>query len=201
MTGIRAVQAYRREPRNAEIFSGVAHRYQDANVKSFRLVAIFMPGVRLVGNVTIGIVLLYGGWRVMQGEMTIGVLTAFLLYLRMFFEPMQEISQFYNTFQSASAALEKLSGVLEEDPTVREPRAPGAAAARARHDPVRRRPFSYVPERTVLPGLDLCMPAGPDGGPGGHHRSRQDDDREADVAVLRPDRRSRCCSTGSTCAS
>ena len=67
-----------------------------------------MPGVRLVGNVTIGIVLLYGGWRVMQGEMTVGVLTAFLLYLRMFFEPMQEISQFYNTFQSASAALEKL---------------------------------------------------------------------------------------------
>ena len=160
MTGIRAVQAYRREPRNAEIFSGVAHRYQDANVKSFRLVAIFMPSVRLVGNVTIGIVLLYGGWRVMQGEMTIGVLTAFLLYLRMFFEPMQEISQFYNTFQSASAALEKLSGVLEEDPTVREPEHPVPlphARGTIRFDGVH---FSYVPERTVLPGLDLCVPAG-----------------------------------------
>ncbi|HYI58352.1 MAG TPA: ABC transporter ATP-binding protein [Microlunatus sp.] len=160
MTGIRAVQAYRREPRNAEIFSGVAHQYQDANVKSFRLVAVFMPGVRLVGNVTIGIVLLYGGWRVMQGEMTIGVLTAFLLYLRMFFEPMQEISQFYNTFQSASAALEKLSGVLEEDPTVREPEHPVPlphARGTIRFDGVQ---FSYVPERTVLPGLDLCIPAG-----------------------------------------
>ena len=160
MTGIRAVQAYRREPRNAEIFSGVAHRYQDANVKSFRLVAIFMPSVRLVGNVTIGIVLLYGGWRVMQGEMTIGVLTAFLLYLRMFFEPMQEISQFYNTFQSASAALEKLSGVLEEDPTVREPERPVPlphARGTIRFDGVH---FSYVPERPVLPGLDLCVPAG-----------------------------------------
>ena len=65
---------------------------------------------------TIGVVLLYGGCRVIEGDMTIGVLTAFLLYLRMFFEPMQEISQFYNTFQSASAALEKLSGVLEEGP-------------------------------------------------------------------------------------
>ena len=53
--------------------------------------------------------------------MTVGVLAAFLLYLRMFFEPMQDISQFYNTFQSASAALEKLSGVLEEQPTVAEP--------------------------------------------------------------------------------
>lgn len=160
MTGIRAVQAYRREPRNAEIFSGVAHQYQDANVRSFRLVAIFMPSVRLVGNITIGIVLLYGGYRVMQGEMTIGVLAAFLLYLRMFFEPMQEISQFYNTFQSASAALEKLSGVLEEDPTVREPEHPVPlphARGTLRFDRVE---FSYVPERPVLPCLDLCIPAG-----------------------------------------
>lgn len=160
MTGIRAVQAYRREPRNAEIFAGLAHQYQEANVRSFRLVAIFSPSVRLVGNITIGIVLLYGGWRVMHGEMTVGVLTAFLLYLRMFFEPMQEISQFYNTFQSASAALEKLSGVLEEDPTVREPERPVPLPhprGTVRFERVR---FSYVPEREVLPGLDLCVPAG-----------------------------------------
>ena len=73
-----------------------------------------MPGVRLIGNVTIGVALLYGGFRALEGDLTIGVLTAFLLYLRMFFEPMQDISQFFNTFQSASSALEKLSGVLEE---------------------------------------------------------------------------------------
>ena len=161
MTGIRAVQAYRREPRNAEIFSGVAHRYQDANVKSFRLVAIFMPSVRLVGNVTIGIVLLYGGWRVMQGEMTVGVLTAFLLYLRMFFEPMQEISQFYNTFQSASAALEKLSGRAGGGPDRPRAGAPGAAAARARDDPLRRRAASRTCRSgPCCPDCDLCVPAG-----------------------------------------
>ena len=150
MTGIRAVQAYRREPRNAEIFSEVAHRYQDANIDSFRLVAIFMPGVRLVGNVTIGVVLLYGGLRVIEGDLTIGVLTAFLLYLRMFFEPMQDISQFYNTFQSASAALEKLSGVLEEEP--------GRSPSRSTRCRCRTRAarcasttcdFGYVPERLV----------------------------------------------------
>ena len=73
-----------------------------------------MPGVKLVGNITTGVVLLYGGYRVLHGEMTIGTLAAFLLYLRMFFEPMQEISQFFNTFQSASSALEKLAGVLAE---------------------------------------------------------------------------------------
>ena len=105
---------------------------------SFRLVAIFMPGVRLIGNVTIGVALLYGGLRALEGDITIGVLTAFLLYLRMFFEPMQEISQFFNTFQSASSALEKLSGVLEEEPGVPEPTRPGAAAARARRGALRR---------------------------------------------------------------
>ena len=160
MTGIRAVQAYRRERRNQEIFEDVAGQYQDANVDSFRLVAIFMPGIKLIGNLTVGAVLLYGGYRVLEGEMTIGVLAAFLLYLRMFFEPMQEISQFYNTFQSASAALEKLSGVLEERPTVVEsvrPVAMPTARGEVHFDGVG---FAYVAERQVLSGLELSIPAG-----------------------------------------
>lgn len=118
MTGIRAVQAYRREPRNQEIFAEVSDKYRHENVKSFRLFAIFMPGITLIGNVTVALVLLIGGLRVMHGTMTIGVLTAFLLYLRNFYAPMQDIGQFYNTFQSATSALEKLSGVLEEQPSV-----------------------------------------------------------------------------------
>jgi len=88
------------------------------------------------------------------------VLAAFLLYLRQFFEPMMEISQFYNTFQSASAALEKLSGVLEEEPTVPEPRDPvplPAPLGELRFEHVR---FSYVDDVPVLPDLDLTVPAG-----------------------------------------
>jgi ABC-type multidrug transport system fused ATPase/permease subunit len=124
MTGIRAVQGFRREPRNEEIFAEVSDDYRRANERAFRLVGLFMPGIKLIGNVTIALVLLYGSYRVLDGEVTIGVLAAFLIYLRQFFEPMQEISQFYNTFQSANAALEKLSGVLEEKPDVREPEHP-----------------------------------------------------------------------------
>ena len=160
MTGIRAVQAYRRQRRNDEIFDDLAGRYADANIKSFRLIAIFMPGVRLIGNLTIGAVLLYGGYRVIEGQMTVGVLAAFLLYLRMFFEPMQEISQFYNMFQSASAALEKLSGVLEEEPSVKPAAQPvplPEARGRLEFEHVS---FGYVSEREVLPGLDLRIPAG-----------------------------------------
>jgi ATP-binding cassette subfamily B protein len=160
MTGIKAVQAYRREPRNQEIFSDVADRYRDINERTFKLVAVFMPGVKLVGNITTGVVLLYGGYRVLHGEMTIGTLTAFLLYLRMFFEPMQEITQFFNTFQSASSALEKLAGVLAQPPAIADPEAPVAltdGGGGVSFDAVS---FSYVPGRPVLPELSLTVPAG-----------------------------------------
>lgn len=160
MTGIRAVQAYRREPRNQEIFTELANRYAEANVRSFRLVAIFMPGVKLIGNLTIGVVLLYGGSRVIDGEMTVGVLAAFLLYLRMFFEPMQEISQFYNTFQSASAALEKLSGVLEEEPDVRPAARPEPLPVVRGELVLDRVTFGYTAGRPVIHDLNLVIPPG-----------------------------------------
>ncbi|MGN6253337.1 MAG: ABC transporter ATP-binding protein [Marmoricola sp.] len=160
MGGIRAVQAFRREPRNQQIFDDVNDQYRRANLHAFRLVALFMPGVKLVGNLTIGVVLLYGGYLAYDGQMTVGVLAAFLLYLRQFFEPMLDISQFYNSFQSASAALEKLAGVLEQAPGVPEPDRPselGDVAGELRFDGVR---FAYAAGRPVLPDLDLLVPAG-----------------------------------------
>ena len=160
MTGIRAVQAFRREPRNEEIFHGVNDRYREANLESFRLNAIFMPSVKGVGNITIVAILVYGGWQAYHGHVTVGVLTAFLLYLRQFFEPLQDISQFYNTFQSASAALEKLSGVLAEEPDVAEPTDPARPGNARGHLQLRNVQFSYVDGVAVLPGLELDVPAG-----------------------------------------
>ena len=160
MGGIRAVQAFRREERNQEIFDDVNDQYRRANLVAFRLVAWFMPGIRLIGNVTIAVVLVYGAYRAYHGEVTVGVLAAFLLYLRQFFEPMMEISQFYNTFQSASAALEKLAGVLGVEPSVPEPEEPVRltdARGELRFDHVR---FGYAEGRDVLPDLDLAVPAG-----------------------------------------
>lgn len=160
MTGIKAVQAYRREPRNQEIFAQLSDRYRAINVRSMRLFAIFMPGIRLIGNITIGVMLLVGGLFVIKGWATVGILTAFLLYLRQFFEPLSDIGEFYNTFQSASAALEKLSGVLDEKPGVPEPDEPAAmdrAQGRLDLDHVE---FEYASGRPVLPDLDLHIPAG-----------------------------------------
>jgi ABC-type multidrug transport system fused ATPase/permease subunit len=157
--GIRAVQAFRREPRNQAIFEDVDDRLLDANLRSNRLAAVYGPGVNGLGRVTIAVVLLVGSYRVVGGSMTLGTLAAFMLYVRRFFEPVQDLSQFYNLFQSAAAALEKLSGVLEEPPAVPEPAAPvalleprGAVA----FEDVR---FGYR-KVEVLHGIDLTIPAG-----------------------------------------
>ena len=163
--GIRAVHAFRRERRNEEIFGELNAGYATASLRSSRLIAIYSPGITLVGNVAIGAVLLYGGIRVIHGDMQIGVLVTFLLYLERFFDPLQDLSQFYNTFQSAAAALEKISGVLDEPPLVAEPATPvplaeSEDAARSgrevRFESVR---FGYR-DTVVLPGLDLTIPAG-----------------------------------------
>ncbi len=158
--GIRAVQAFRREPRNQEIFDGLNERYRQANGRSYRLLAIYGPAIKLLGNTTIAVVLLYGGQRVLDHRITVGVLAAFLLYLRRFFDPMQELSQFYNSLQSGGAAVEKLAGVLEEGPSVAEPERPVTLAAPAgavRFSGVR---FGYRRDRPVIPDLDLEIPAG-----------------------------------------
>jgi ABC-type multidrug transport system fused ATPase/permease subunit len=160
MGGIRAVQAFRREPRNEEIFEAVNRNYRNANVAAWRLIAIFSPGIKLIGNVTIAIVLTYGGYRVLHGQTQVGVLAAFLLYLRKFFDPMQDLSQFYNSLQSASAALEKLSGVLDEPPSVPEPAKPKALTEPRGAIDFTDVAFAYRADRPVLPSLDLHIPAG-----------------------------------------
>ena len=186
MGGIRAVQAFRREPRNQEIFDDVNEQYRAANLVAFRLVAWFMPGIRLIGNVTIAVVLLYGGYLAFHGEVTVGVLAAFLLYLRQFFEPMQEISQFYNTFQSASAALEKLSGVLEEEPGVARAEAPGPAARPAGRADLRPRRLLVRRGRAGAARPRPGRPRRPDPRAGRHDRRRQDHARQAGHPLLRP---------------
>jgi ABC-type multidrug transport system fused ATPase/permease subunit len=167
--GLRAVQAFRRERRNEEIFDSLSSDYARASRRSAQINAIFAPGIAMIGNVITGVVLCYGGLRVLDGDIRIGVLASFLLYLQRFFDPLQDVSQFYNTFQSAASALEKISGVLEEEPSVAEP-APSVAlaaalpAARSAAGSGRRAEFRGVRfgyrKAVVLPGLDLDIPAG-----------------------------------------
>ncbi|HYM96437.1 MAG TPA: ABC transporter ATP-binding protein [Candidatus Sulfotelmatobacter sp.] len=157
--GIRAVHAFRREPRNQEIFEDVNGRYRDANIWSNRLASTFGPAINLLGRLTTTSVLLFGGYLVVQGQITLGVLTAFVLYLRQFFEPMQDLSQFYNVFQAAGAALEKLAGVIEEAPTVPEPTNPVRLTGAQGAIDFEHVTFAYR-EKAVLHDIDLKIPAG-----------------------------------------
>jgi ABC-type multidrug transport system fused ATPase/permease subunit len=158
--GMRAVAAFRREPRNDAIFAELNDKYRKANVWSMRLGAIYGPGTRTIGNAATAGLLLVGGYRVLGGEITVGVLTAFLLYMKMFFEPVQELSQFYAIFQSAAAALEKLSGVLEEPLAVDEPANPVRILEPKGHVRFDNVTFAYREGRPVLHDVNLDIAAG-----------------------------------------
>ncbi len=160
MTGIRAVKAFRKEVRNDEEFGGIASDYRDINMRSIRLFGTFEPGLMVVASVTVALVLLWGGIRVVDGSILIGTLIAAVLYVRNFFAPMQEVAFFLNSYQSATAALEKVSGVLEEEPTVPDPVKPvdlWRARGHIRFDDVM---FGYSNGPTILPDFTLDIPAG-----------------------------------------
>ncbi len=160
MTGIRAVKAFRNEKRNEKEFGAVVEDYRDANAKAIGLFGIFDPGLVLIGNITLAVVLLVGGFRVIDGALAVGALLAVLMYTRRFFDPMEEMAKFYNSYQSAAAALEKISGVLDEQPSVPDPTRPvdlWTARGAIDFDDVR---FAYRDDRVVLPEFELHIPAG-----------------------------------------
>lgn len=160
MTGIRAVKSFRKEPRNDETFRKVAGDYRDINRRSMVLFGTFEPGLMAVAALTLALVVLWGGIRVSDGALGVGVLLSTVLYVRNFFAPMQEIAMFLNSYQSATAALEKVSGVLDEQPTVPDPEKPvdlWESRGAIRFDEVT---FGYNGEKTILPNFSLDIPAG-----------------------------------------
>jgi ATP-binding cassette subfamily B protein len=165
MTGMRAVQAFRREPTTEADYRKLGEDYRDANLQIFGVNGRFQPGLILIGNLTVVAALAVGGWRVLEGTLAVGALAAVLLYCKRFFQPVQQLGMFYNSFQSATAALEKVSGLLAEEPTVTEPADPTplplpdvcGARGELRLDHVR---FQYGDGPVVLPDLDLTIPGG-----------------------------------------
>jgi ATP-binding cassette subfamily B protein len=160
MTGIRAVKAFRKEPRNDEQFGELSDQYRNINMRSIRLFGIFEPGLMVIAAVSVATVLLWGGLRVIDGAFAVGTLLGAVLYVRNFFSPLQEVAFFVNSYQSATAALEKVSGVLEEELTVPDPVDPvelRTAHGHIRFDEV---VFGYSDDRIILPDFSLDIPAG-----------------------------------------
>jgi ATP-binding cassette subfamily B protein len=160
MTGIRAVKAFRKEKRNEAEFGALVEDNRKVNAKVIQLFGVFDPGLVLIGNVALAVILLVGGLRVAGDQLAIGALLAALLYARQFFAPAQDMAMFYNSYQSAAAALEKISGVLEEKPGVADPTSPidlWTARGSVDFEGVE---FAYKKDRVILPEFDLAIPAG-----------------------------------------
>lgn len=169
MGGMRAVQAFRRERRNDSVLAAEDGEFRTANITAGYGMADYAGLTRLLGNLTTAVVVVVGAWRVIHGDLAIGVLAAYLLYLNNFYKPLDELAQVFNAYQSAAAALEKISGVLEERPAVAEPTDPaslGAVEGGLRFEQVwfdytRPRDGSVRPGATaVLPVTDLDIPGG-----------------------------------------
>jgi ATP-binding cassette, subfamily B, bacterial len=160
MAGIRAVKAFRREHINRETYGVKVEDYREATRRTIAIFGVYDPMLKVIGSITVAVVLLLGAFRVLEGGVEIGVLLAAVLYTRNFFSPIENLAMFYNSFQSASAALEKISGVLEEEPALAEPVAPEAFTSRMGALSFRGVSFAYNDQAVVLPSFDLEIRGG-----------------------------------------
>jgi ATP-binding cassette subfamily B protein len=160
IAGMRVLQSFNREEPAFENFRKVTLRYRAANMRTVVLNGIYFPTVDLLSTAALAVVLAYGGHLYFGGTLSLGTLFAFMLYVNNFFDPVQALSQLYNTFLSAAAALDKIMDVLDEEPQVVD--RPGAEplpqiAGHVAFENVR---FTYGRGDEVLHGIDLDVPAG-----------------------------------------
>jgi ABC-type multidrug transport system fused ATPase/permease subunit len=161
LSGVRVVRVFAQEPRHEAVFSDLNEENRAANMKTVNLNAAYFPAVELLSAFVTAGILLYGGIQAIHGDVTVGVLVAFIAALNNFFDPIQQLSQLYTTYQAGMAAIDKIFELLDEEPELRD-RADAIALPRLRgeltFDHVS---FAYSPEgEKALDGIDLHVPAG-----------------------------------------
>ena len=160
IAGMRVIQSFAGEANAQRSFRAVNRRYREANHQTVVLNGLYFPFVDLLSSVATAIVLGFGGVLYFDGDITLGTVFAFTLYLANFFDPVQQLSQLYNTFLAAVAALDKIMDVLDEEPQVsdrRDARDLPEVEGSVRFEGVR---FGYGEGVEVLHGIDLDVPAG-----------------------------------------
>jgi ABC-type multidrug transport system fused ATPase/permease subunit len=125
LSGIRVVRTFAQEERHLRRFAELNEDNRDVNMRTVHLNAAYFPGVELLSAIATAGILLYGGLQAIEGDVTVGVLVAFVAALSNFFDPIQSLSQFYTTYQAGMAALDKIFELLDEEPELRD--APDAA--------------------------------------------------------------------------
>src|SRR4030066_1293868 len=155
-SGIKVVQLFRREKENSRRFEKINERYYSANMKQISIYAFFVPLVEILSSGAIGLLIWYGGGKVIQEMITLGVLGAFLSYIRMFFQPIRDLSEKYNILQSAMASLERIFGLLDQG--VNLSRSPSSKRERIKGDiEFQRVSFSYNGADRVLQEVSFSV--------------------------------------------
>jgi len=160
IAGMRVVQSFTRESARRRNFEEVNAHYRAANQETVVNSGVYFPFVDFLSSVATAVVLGYGGYLVAGGDLSVGTLFAFILYVSNFFDPVQQLSQLYNTFLAAVAALDKIMDVMDEEPEVRDrpgARELGRIEGHVRLEDLR---FGYGDGPEVLHGIDLDVPAG-----------------------------------------
>ena len=160
LSSVREAQAFNRVPLNITEFSELNAANRDANVQAVAITAAFVPSIDVLNTLVTALVLAVGGYLAIAGEMTVGTVTAFLLYVQQFFQPIQLLSQFYTQAQSALAALERIFSLLDEPTQLQD--AAGAIAMPPIQGEVRFQDvtFGYKPDQPVLKGINLLAKPG-----------------------------------------
>ncbi|MCP5100620.1 MAG: ABC transporter ATP-binding protein [Chloroflexi bacterium] len=160
ISGIRVTKSFTREKKNSAYFDDLNRSYFDANIDATRLAALFFPGVDFMGSLATALVVGIGGWLVLGDTLTAGTLVAFVLYVERFFNPIRELAQRYNTFQSTMAASERIFDLLDREPDILDtPDAISLPAISGRVD-FEDVKFGYKDDQLILKGISLHADAG-----------------------------------------
>ncbi len=159
LSGIKVVRLFQREEENGRRFRGINEAYYLANMRQISIYAFFVPLVEILSSGAIGLLIWYGGGKVIQERITLGSLVAFLSYIRMFFQPIRDLSEKYNILQSAMASLERVYSLLDRDDRFFEPLLPKRDEIRGNIE-FSRVSFSYNGEDKVLQEVSFSVREG-----------------------------------------
>ncbi|GAA2396226.1 ABC transporter ATP-binding protein [Streptomyces coeruleofuscus] len=160
VSGLRIVQAFRRERDGGRRFAGHSHSYRQARIRGQWLISVYFPFVQFLSSVAAAAVLIVGGARVDDGTLAIGSLVAYLLYIDLFFAPVQQLSQVFDGYQQASVSLGRIQELLQEPTSTKsadEPREVLSLRGEIAFEEVH---FAYGDDEEALGGVDLRIPAG-----------------------------------------
>jgi len=160
ITGITIVQYFSKEERTTKDFEEINREHTDENKKSVFYYAVFFPVVELIGAVSAGLIIWYGGGQVVQNAVSVGVLISFIQFTEMFFRPIRDLSEKYNILQTAMASSERIFALLDEKPEIYdspEPKSPGEIKGRIEFKNVW---FAYNNEDYVLKDVSFVIKAG-----------------------------------------